>query len=191
MATNIIGSTELKTANNDSVTDDTYDAVVVLPDAYATDDSAMPATPLMFPVGGEYRASPTTYTDGDATVDQSDVNGNKKVAEQYMPVYEDNTIGVAKVEHRYSYGRVTADGQVKSGAGLIHTISIAGLTATPTAGLVTVYDSLTETGTVVYAEWVFATVVGHTITLDVSVSTGIYVGFDATLANAQITVAYR
>lgn len=45
---------------------------------YAIDDSAMPATPSIFPIGGEYRASATTYTDGDATVIQSDVNGNIK-----------------------------------------------------------------------------------------------------------------
>lgn len=45
---------------------------------YAIDESAMPATPSIFPVGGEYRASATTYTDGDATVLQSDVNGNAK-----------------------------------------------------------------------------------------------------------------
>ena len=97
-----------------------------------------------------------------------------------------------KVENGpYSLGRATADAQIKAGAGFIHTVSIAGLTATPTAGLVTIYDSLTETGTVVYAEWVFATVEGHTILLDVPVATGIYVGFDATLANAQVTVAYR
>lgn len=91
----------------------------------------------------------------------------------------------------YSRGRVTADGQIKGSAGFIHTLSIAPLTATPTAGLLTVYDSLTETGTVVYAEYIFATTPGHTVTLDIPCATGIYVGFDATLANVQVTVAYR
>lgn len=51
----------------------------VRPDSYATDDTAMPATPLVVPVAGEYRNSATTYTDGDATVLQSDVNGYLKV----------------------------------------------------------------------------------------------------------------
>lgn len=91
----------------------------------------------------------------------------------------------------YSRGRVTADGQIKASAGFIHTISIAPLTATPTAGLLTIYDSTTETGTVVYAEWIFATTPGHTVTLDIPCATGIYVGFDGTLANVQVTVAYR
>lgn len=43
------------------------------------DDSAMPATPAIVPVGGEYRASPTTYTDGDATVLQTDISGRSLV----------------------------------------------------------------------------------------------------------------
>ena len=43
--------------------------------AVAVDDSAMAATPPILPVGAEYRASATTYADGDATVLQSDING--------------------------------------------------------------------------------------------------------------------
>ena len=91
----------------------------------------------------------------------------------------------------YVLGRATADTQIKGSAGFIHTISIAALTATPTAGLLSVYDSLTETGTVIYSEWVQTTVTGHTIILDLPASTGIYVGFDATLANVQATLSYR
>jgi len=44
----------------------------------AVDEAVMPATPSILPVGGEYRATPTTYTDGDATIIQSDANGNLK-----------------------------------------------------------------------------------------------------------------
>lgn len=44
----------------------------------AVDDSAMPATPPFIPIGGEYRATPTTYADGDATVLQTDSHGNTK-----------------------------------------------------------------------------------------------------------------
>jgi len=48
--------------------------------AMTADDSAMPATPLVVHVGGEYRSADTTYTDGDATVLQTDVNGYLKVS---------------------------------------------------------------------------------------------------------------
>ncbi len=45
----------------------------------AVDDSAMPATPNFMPIGGEYRATATTYADGDATVLQTNENGALKV----------------------------------------------------------------------------------------------------------------
>lgn len=86
--------------------------------------------------------------------------------------------------------RVAADGQIRSSAGRVHTVSIAPITATPTAGLITVYDSPTESGTKLYEEWCFATTVGHTITLDTTVANGIYVGYDATAANFQVTVSH-
>lgn len=142
-------------------------------------------------VGGRYNSSAPTLTDGQRGDAQLDVNANLKTREQYAPAYEDNTNSKAIVEHRYSYGRATADTQIKGSAGFIHTVSIAPLTATPTAGLLTIYDSSAESGTVIYAEWIFATDVGHTIELNVTTATGIYVGFDATLANVQVTVAYR
>ena len=47
-----------------------------------TDDSAQVATPEFINVGGEYRATPTTYADGDATILQTDQNGKLKVAGQ-------------------------------------------------------------------------------------------------------------
>lgn len=95
------------------------------------------------------------------------------------------------VEQAFTYGRATADTQIKATAGFVHSVTIAPLTATPTAGLVTVYDSAAESGTVIYSEWVAATTPGHTVTLNVNAATGIYVGFDGALANVQVTVSYR
>lgn len=94
-------------------------------------------------------------------------------------------------EQHYLSGQATADTQIAAASGFVHTVTISPLTATPTAGLLTVYDSLTETGTVLYSEWIFATTVGHTVTLDIPASTGIYVGFDGTLANVRCVVSYR
>ena len=96
-----------------------------------------------------------------------------------------------KVEQRFSYTNQSADGLVKSGSGFLHTITIAGLTATPTAGLLTVYDNTAESGTVIYKEWVFATIVGKTVTINASFGTGLYVGFDASLANVNVTTSWR
>jgi len=88
------------------------------------------------------------------------------------------------------YSRKTGDGQVKAKSGFIHSVTIAPTTATPTAGLLSVYDSTAESGTVVYSEWVFATTPGHSVVLDVFCDNGIYVSYDGTLANVSCTVAY-
>lgn len=90
----------------------------------------------------------------------------------------------------YESTRCTADTAVATGKRILHTISIAPTTGTPTAGLVTVYDNTAESGTAIYSEWVFATTPGHTITLDAICRTGIYVGYDATLANVSVTVTH-
>lgn len=91
----------------------------------------------------------------------------------------------------YSSSRKTADGQVKASAGILHAVSISPLTATPTAGLLTIYDSLTETGTILYTEWIFATTPGHTVILDVAFAIGLFVGYDATLTNVATSVSYH
>jgi len=90
--------------------------------------------------------------------------------------------------------RVTGDSSVVSGLKTprkLHTVSIAPTTATPTAGLLTIYDSAAESGTAVYSEWVFATTPGHTVTLDCEMYNGIYVGYDGTLANVSCTVTWQ
>lgn len=137
--------------------------------------------------------TPATLTpaDGDYTRAMVDSMGIQWMREYYAPVYEDNTNGKAVVEHRYTPFSVTADTLIKTGAGLLHVVSISPTTATPTAGLVTIYDNTAESGTVLYSEWVFATDVGHTITIDASFGTGLYVGFDGTLANVRISGSYR
>lgn len=91
----------------------------------------------------------------------------------------------------YSYLRVTADTQIKASAGFIHAVCINPTTATPTAGLMTVYDNTAESGTQIFSTWFFATTNSECAYLDVRAGTGIYVGYDATLANASVTVAYR
>lgn len=101
------------------------------------------------------------------------------------------TIAIVSPEvDRYSALRLTAAGAAKVGAGVAHTISIAGTIAAPTAGLLSIYDSLSATGTVLYSEWVPAGVLAHTITLDAAFALGLFIGFDGTLANVAVTTSY-
>lgn len=85
----------------------------------------------------------------------------------------------------------TTDTAVIAGLGKLHTVSIAPVTASVTAGLLTVYDSTAESGTVLYKEWCLTSLVGHTITLDCDYYTGIYVGFDGSLANVAASVTFQ
>lgn len=104
---------------------------------------------------------------------------------------EDLTNDVLKTEQRYSFTRLAADGQVKAGAGFLHTLTFACADAAPTAGSIIVYDSLSETGTVIYSE-TFDTAAfrGFSVVLDVSFSTGLYIGFTTT-ADVGCTASYR
>lgn len=87
-------------------------------------------------------------------------------------------------------GRATADALIRTGAGVIYSINVNPTTATPTAGLLTIYDGVTEAGTILHSEWVFATGLAHPIPMNKAVSAGIYVGFDATLANVSVDVSH-
>ena len=88
-------------------------------------------------------------------------------------------------------GDVTVDTQIKAGAGTLHSITFGMDDAVPTAGTIIVYDSLTETGTVLFKH-TFTTAVfdAYTLVFDCYFGTGLYVGFTTT-ADVGVTVTYR
>lgn len=122
------------------------------------------------------------------------VHGNR----EYLDVNLDTTIAgeditndVLKVEQRFSGLHVTADTLVKTGVGVLHTLTFAQVDAAPTAGTIIVYDNTAESGTILFSQ-TFTTDVfkAHTVTLDVSFAVGLYVGFTTT-ADVGVTVSYR
>lgn len=139
---------------------------------------------------GIYNSTPISLTNGSYSTFNLDENAILRVVEQEVPTYEDAARGKAIVEHKYDATRRTTEGLVVSGSNFCHTISISPLTATPTAGLLTIYDNTAESGTAIYSEWVFATAIGHTVIIDRSMQNGIYVGFDGTLANIAVTISH-
>lgn len=94
------------------------------------------------------------------------------------------------LEMGWPHRHVTADAQVKAGPGILHSIVINGLT---TLGDITIYDSLTETGTVIailhLSTVTSISVQPMTLLYDVKFHTGLYIGYDAT-AVADLTVVY-
>ena len=91
----------------------------------------------------------------------------------------------------FSVKQCTADTAVKTGAGVLHTLTFSQGDAAPTAGTIIVYDNTAESGTVIYSETFTTTAFrGYSVTLDCAVTTGIYVGFTTT-ADVNCTVTYR
>lgn len=135
--------------------------------------------------------STLTPAEGDYTRLFVDSTGALWTRETMAPAYEDNTNAVAKVEQRFSYTNISADTAVKSGAGFLHTLTFAQIDAAPTAGTIIVYDNTAESGTVIFSStWTTAVFFPTTVILDVSFSTGLYVGFTTT-ADIGVTVSYR
>lgn len=165
--------------------------VVTKPSTYAVDEVEMPNPPSVVPVAGEYRASATTYTDGDAAVLQTDASGFLKATLATEIAGEDITNDVLKVEQRFSYSLVTADTAVKSGAGFLRALTFSQNDAAPTAGTIDVYDNTAASGTKIFS-WTLTTAVFNPVTvqLDCSFATGLYIDFTTT-ADVNVTVTYR
>lgn len=82
--------------------------------------------------------------------------------------------------YKHTYISTATDTVVKSGAGVLHTITI-GETA---AGAITVYDNTSATGTVIAV--LKASIAEQTFTLDVAFNTGCTI---TTAAASKLTVA--
>ncbi len=124
----------------------------------------------------------------EGMVGELDSSGNITTA----PVGSDSVIGVQKVEQRFTgSGAVLTDTTVKSGAGFLHSLTIAPNDAAPTAGTIDVYDNTAGSGTKLFT-WTFTTAVftPFTVTLDVSFGTGLYIDFTTT-ADVAVFASYR
>ena len=134
----------------------------------------------------------TTATRVPSALDQSiiqDTSGHEAVALGTQIAGEDLTNDVLKTEQRFSYAYCTADTAVKSGAGFLHTVTITPIDAA--AGTITLWDNTAESGTTITTIYIPAAFVAPiTLTLDVSFSTGLYVGYGAAVEVA-VTLSYR
>lgn len=126
----------------------------------------------------------STSTDGDYQDVKSDSIGAVYGREVYAPTYEDNAVGVAKVEQRFSYSYISTatTTTIKSGAGFLHTITIT----EAVASTIIVYDNTAGSGTII-ASFVASADVG-TYHLNVSFGTGLTI---VTAGASKITTSYR
>lgn len=142
-------------------------------------------------IGGRYSASTVTLSDGQRGDAMLDANGNLKVTLGTTISGEDVTNDVLKVEQRNTILNCTADTLVKTGAGFLHTVTFSA-TGTSTAGWITLFDSTSETGTVIQQFYLPAALGAPvTITYDGSFGTGLYVGYGTSVSLIGVTVSYR
>lgn len=146
------------------------------------------------PGGGEvgvFNETPPTLEDGESSAPQLDQNGNLKVTEATLRAGEDISNDVQKVEHRFSYLLATADTLVKTGTGVLHSVTFTPNDATPTAGSIILYDNTAESGAQILNWNIAATAfVPITVVLDVEFLSGLYIGFTTT-ADVNVTLSYR
>ena len=131
-----------------------------------------------------YNATPTTRTEWQAGPLQSDSLGNLKETLGTTIAGEDIPNDVTKVEFRNNgtYISTATTTVVKTGAGLLHTITVTG----GTAGTIVVYDNTAASGTILFS---FDTTVAlATYTFDVSFAVGLTV---VTSAATKLTVSAR
>lgn len=116
----------------------------------------------------------------------------QNVIEQQAPAYEDNSAGVAKVEHRYNAQFITgttAGLNIKSSAGLLHSLLIGKPTAN---AVITIYDNTAASGTVIATITFPGTLLSSgpvPILLDVEFTTGLTVV--VATAGVDLTVGWR
>ena len=119
-----------------------------------------------------------------------DTNGGLWVSQATLLAGEDLTNNRLMTMPSYSYVHLTADAPVKSGAGVVHTITMCS-DAASTAGTLILYDSLTETGTIIATfTFIAAYQAPVTVTLDAAFATGLYAGFTTT-ADVNVTITYK
>lgn len=94
------------------------------------------------------------------------------------------------METQNQYKRFTADGQLKNNAGFLNAVTFSA-TGTVTSGVITIYDSLTETGTIIWSGVIQTGLNPTTIRLECQFNIGCYVGYDGTIANVATTVSYQ
>lgn len=134
--------------------------------------------------GGKYNTTAPVLTNGQRGDTQLDAGANTMVTLATKLAGEDLTNDVQKVEQRFNAAYVSTATTVtpKTGAGLLHTVTVQG----GTAGTVTIYDNTAASGTVL-ANFDSTNALA-TYIFDCAFSTGLTI---VTAAATKVSVTYR
>lgn len=140
-----------------------------------------------------YSSSTPTLSDGDGGAFLSDASQNAKFTLATALAGEDITNDVMKVEERFTNSGIkVADALIKTGAGFVHTVTFAPQDAVPTAGTISILDSVAAgAGTAIFT-WVLPATIFNpfTLILDVTFTTGLYFDFTTT-GDVNVNASYR
>lgn len=136
-------------------------------------------------IGIQYNTTEPTVTSGQTVTAQGDNRGNQysNMINRLDPIND----GVLAYPFGHAYATITTatTTTVKTGAGVLHAITLDG----GTAGAITVYDNTAGSGTVIFPAFTPGSVsVPITLTVNVGFSTGLTI---VTGAATIITVSYR
>lgn len=131
-----------------------------------------------------YNATTPTLVDDQGAALQVDINGNAMETLATRIAGEDLVADVQKVEQRNNsqYISTATTTTIKTGTGLLHTITVNG----GVAGTIIVYDNTAASGTIIAS--FDSTAALATYTFDVIFATGLTV---ITSAATKLTVSYR
>lgn len=91
----------------------------------------------------------------------------------------------------YKYLIMAGDTLVKTGTGVVHTVTFTCNDAAPTAGSFILFDSVTEANTQILNHTFTTTPFNPTtVVLDAAFAVGLYAGFTTT-ADVNVTITYR
>lgn len=145
--------------------------------AAGTEDSGNPVK-----IGGVYNVTAPTLADGERGDAQLDANGNLKVTQATSLSKDSDSITAYLHGNSLSYISSATTTTAKTGAGVLHTITVTG----GTAGTIIVYDNTAGSGTVIAS--FDSTNALATYTFDLAFSTGLTI---VTAAATKVTVSYR
>lgn len=137
-----------------------------------------------------YNVTAPAPADGNMVPLQCDANAYLRTAEQYAPGYEDNTVGVARIEQRFSTTYITTatTTQVLSGAGLLKALVIGKAIATGTIKVIDNTSGTTANIAIITFGAALLDDPGRVITFDRLISTGIRIVTDQAF---DLTVVWR
>jgi len=151
-----------------------------------TNNNAVPGATNVGVLPGLANAAVQTWTEGNSVLESMDLSGNERVTLGTAIAAAIDSITTYPFGHSYTHISTSTTTVVKSGAGVLHNISIN--TLGTVASTTTIYDNTAGSGTVIGV--INSLTLSGAFILDIAFSTGLTIVTTGTVA-PDVTVSYR